>query len=140
MKIKVKFKPLKETTLFLDLGRTTMYNNSEWVALYINLQKSQRIWGMVEKVLVQTGGNIKARAMMYNMVVQLVILYGREIWAMTDAMMTVLEGFHHRIAGQIAGISVRKVEWEWALVDEAFDTMCIWLIREYIRRWQVKTG
>ena len=42
--------------------------------------------------------------MMYKAVVQAVLLYGSEIWVVTDVMMTVLDVFHHMIAIWITGI------------------------------------
>ena len=48
-------------------------------------------------MLVKTGVHIKAQAMMYKVVVQVVLLYERESWVVTDVMMVVLDGFHHRI-------------------------------------------
>ena len=44
--------------------------------------------------------------MVYKAVVQVVLLYGSEIWVVTDAIMTVMEGFRHRIAIQITGMTV----------------------------------
>ena len=41
--------------------------------------------------------------MFYKSVVQTVLLYGSESWAVTDAMMAVLTGFHHRVARRISG-------------------------------------
>ena len=55
--------------------------------------------------------------------------------------MTVIEGFNHRIARLVVGMTERKGEggeWEWALVDAALETTETWTIREYVRRWQVK--
>ena len=82
--------PIEATTAFPYLGRAVMYNNSEWEALYSNLRKFHRIWGMLAKVLGKTGAPIKARAMVYKVVVQVVLLYGSEIWVVTDAIMKVL--------------------------------------------------
>ena len=36
---------------FPYLGRIIAYNNSDWAAVYLNLRKSQRRWGMIERVL-----------------------------------------------------------------------------------------
>ena len=60
---------------------------------------------MVEKVLSKTGVPIKSRVMIYNAVVQAVLLYRSKIWVVMDYMVTVLEGFHHRIARLIAGMT-----------------------------------
>ena len=64
----------------------------------------------------------------------MVLLYGSEIW-----VMTVLEGFYHKITRQIAGMTVRKGhkgKWECASVEAALETTGILSIREYMRRWQ----
>ena len=75
MTVRVNLTPLEATTAFRYLGRTVMYNNNDWEALYINLRKSQRRCGMVSKVLGKTGAPIKSRVMMYKTVVQPVLLY-----------------------------------------------------------------
>ena len=41
-------------------------------------------------------------------VVQTDILYGSDIWVMTDAMLNVLEGFQNHVARRIAGMSYRR--------------------------------
>ena len=87
---------------------------------------------MVEKVLGKIGAPIKSWAMVYKAVFQAVLLYGSKIWMVTDAMMTVLEGFHHIIVRWIAGL--REImgdgwEWEWSSLDTALETTGIWPIR-----------
>ena len=43
------------------------------------MSESQQTWGMVKKVMGNTGVTIKAPVMMYKVVVQVVLLYGSEI-------------------------------------------------------------
>ena len=50
--------PLKD---FPYLGRTISYNNRNWAAVYQNLRKDQRLWGMVARVLESTGATMRAR-------------------------------------------------------------------------------
>ena len=67
------------------------------------------------------------------------LLYGGESWVVTDAMMTVLEIFHHRIARRSAGMTASKGdggEWEWALVESTLEVTCILSKRKYTRRRQ----
>ena len=68
---------------------------------------SEKMWGG-GNVLAKTGAPIKACEMIYKVVVQVVLLYGRKIWVVKDAIMTLLEGFHHRILRRIVGMSARK--------------------------------
>ena len=53
---------------------------------------------------------------MYNSVAQSVLLYGSEIWVVMGEMLKVLEGFHHRAARRITGMTAKRVaggEWEY---------------------------
>ena len=69
---------------------------------------------MAEKVLAKAGAVVWTQEMIYNAVVQTVLVYGSEIWMMTGAMLTVLEGFHHWVARQIVGKTARRSgEGEW---------------------------
>ena len=61
-----------------------MYNNSNWVASYSNLRKAQRIWGMFSNVLGKTGAPIKSWVMVYKAVLHVLLLYGIEIWVVTE--------------------------------------------------------
>ena len=135
--IKFNLNPLEATAVLLYLGRTVMYNNSDWSDIYSNLSKAHRIWGMVEKVVGKTVEPTKAHEMMNKALVHAVILYGREIWVVTDEIMSLLEVFHHSIDRWITGMTVRKGdggECEWDSVDTALETTGIWPIRDYIRR------
>ena len=64
---------------------------------------------MVAKVLVNVGVNVRAQEIVYNVVVQMMFIYGRNSWAVTYYMLKVLEGFQHNVARRIAGISDRRV-------------------------------
>ena len=78
---------------------------------------------------------------MYKAVGQAVFLYGGKIWVATDKTMTVLEGFHHRIAKQISGMTARKGdgrEREWDSVDAKLEVTGLWLKREFTRRRKAK--
>ena len=65
---------------------------------------------MMAKALKKMRAVMETQATMYKAVVQIVLLYGSESWVVMDAMLKMLEGFHHRLARRIAGISDRKVE------------------------------
>ena len=68
-------------------------------------------------MLGKMGAPFKAQSMMYNAVVWAVLLYGSEIQVVMEEMITIPEGFHHRIARRISGMKVQRGkngEWEWA--------------------------
>ena len=60
---------------------------------------------MMSKVTKKTKSMVQEWEMVYKVVVQMVLLYGSDSWVVTEAMLKVLEGFHHRVAHRIAGIS-----------------------------------
>ena len=62
--IKVKIYPLESAASLNYLGRTIAYNNRYWEALYQNLGKTRRRWGMVSKVLEKMGATAMDREMM----------------------------------------------------------------------------
>ena len=102
--IKFNINPLESATELNYLGNTIRYNNSDSVALYSNLKKSHRRYGMVAKVVGKMGKPIKACEIRYKLVVHAMLLYGSKIWALTDAIMKFIEGFSHRIARPIGHI------------------------------------
>ena len=89
------------------------------------------------KVLEKTGSLIKVHSVIYKAVFQEMILYGIKIWVVTYAIMKVIEAFYHSIARQVFRVKERKGdagEWEWALVDAAFENTGIFPIRGYMKR------
>ena len=108
MEIKVNMNPLEATTVSPYLGLTITYNNNYLAALYINLRKYQRRWVVVAKVLGKIGESVKSHNIMYKAVVQVVILYESKNLMVTDAIVTVIEGFHVKTARIIAGMSASK--------------------------------
>ena len=68
MSIQVNLGPLDTTDASPYLGRTINFKKSDWAALYLNLRKAQRRWGVMAKVLVKSGATVRAREMMYKAV------------------------------------------------------------------------
>ena len=94
---------------------------------------------MVTRALKRTGEMVRARGVMYRAVEQSVIFYGRKIWVVTGDMLKVLEGFHHREAQRITGMTVKPGEGgegEYLSVVEALEAAGLHPIGVYIRRQQ----
>ena len=77
------------------------------MSLYHNLNKDRSWCGIVVKVLTKSGAAVRSRAMMYKAVVNTVLLYGSDSWAVMGSMLTALEGFHHQVERK----SVGKTAW-----------------------------
>ena len=60
MLISVNVEPLDQAADFPYLDRTVTYNNSTWAALYQNIRKAWRRWGVVGKVVTKTGSTVQA--------------------------------------------------------------------------------
>ena len=89
---------LPTSEAFPYLLRKIANNNSDWLAIYQNLRKAQRRWGIVAKVPENAGETVLYQGSMYKAVAQSVILYGRESWVVMGGMPKFLEGFHHQSA------------------------------------------
>ena len=69
-------------------------------------------------MLVKSGLTVWAQVMMYQTVVHTVFLYRRKSWVVTDEMLKVLEGLHHRFDWRVSGMKyycVREGGYEWSL-------------------------
>ena len=67
---------------------------------------------------------MRVRCMMYKAVTQSVLLYGSEIWVVTEYMIQVLGGFHHQVTRHITGMTATCGacgEWEYPLVVAAME-------------------
>ena len=48
--------------------------------------------------------------MLYKVVVQMVLLYGSNIWVMEGSILKVLEGFHHQATRRIVVMTAQSTE------------------------------
>ena len=123
--------------MFLYLGQTITYNNSDWAAVYLNLRKARRRWGIIARVLKSIGETVRSWRAMYKEVTQLVMLYGSKIWVVTGEILKVLMAFHHWVARRITGMTAKReasLDWEYPAVDEALDAAGIHPIEVHIKR------
>ena len=117
------------------------YNNSYWAAVYLNLCKYWRRWGMISRVLERMGASVRAWGEIYKAVAQSVLLYGSNIWVVTGEMLKVLMAFQNQAAQQITGMTENcgaGGEWEYPAVYGAMDAVGIHPIGVYTKRRQTK--
>ena len=84
------------------------------------------------KLLTNARAAVQSRSTMYKAVVQTVLPYGSDIWVVKGEMLTVIEGFHHRLDRQIAGNTARHAGfggWEWPPAEESLDVAGMWPIK-----------
>ena len=132
--------PLDRVSVFKYLGRVLSESDSDWPALYANLKKARKRWGMVSRVLRREGLRPRVAAMFYKAVVQSVLLFGSETWSITPQMLRALTGFHHRVARQLTGkvgrYLPREDRWVYPPVDEVLAEAGLFTMEEYITRRQ----
>ena len=95
---------------------------------------------MLGKLVMKMESMVRAQGMMYNAVMQSVLLYGRETWVVMGDIMKVREGFHPWVSKRVTGMTARCTtsgEWEWTLVAKVLVTDGLWPTKEYIQRRQV---
>jgi len=133
-------RPLDRVRAFKYLGRILSDTDKDWPAVYLNLTKARKRWGMVSRVLRRDGLRPKAAAMFYKAVVQAVLLYGAETWSVTPVMLRALRGFHHRVARQLTGkvgrYLPREDRWVYPPIDEALEEAGLFPIEVYLNRRQ----
>jgi hypothetical protein len=91
---------------------------------------------MVSRVLCRQGASPRVSAMLYQAIVQSVLLFGSDSWVLTESMIRLLKSFHHRMARQITGRRARfcRITQEWDGKISASVGMST--IEEYISRWR----
>ena len=132
---------LERVNTFVYLGRSIAFNNSDWPVLYRNLKKAQQRWAMVVRVLEHEGASPRAKGLFYKAIVQAVLLYSCETWVITDAMLRVLDGFHHKAARRITGNMPQRLpdgQWYYRPIEEVLSEAGLYPIQTYVWRRQTK--
>jgi Reverse transcriptase (RNA-dependent DNA polymerase) len=100
----VKGNPIERVSEFKYLGRMITETDDDWCAVNRNLKHAQATWARVRKLLAQAKKKSpKAAASIYKAVVQAILLYGSETWAVTTQMEQKLEVLHRMCACSITG-------------------------------------
>ena len=69
---------------------------------------------MVRKVVTKSGSMVLEWVVLYKSVVQSGLLYWSESWVVMEAILKVLDGFHHQVARRILEITARHMtSGEW---------------------------
>jgi len=127
--------PLVNVSTFKYLGRPVMSNDSDWHAVYQNLKKARLKWGMLSKILARQEASPRVAGLFYKAVVQAVLLYGSESWVITDTILQMLTGFHHRIARRISALIPRRTQngWVYPPIEEALESAGLYTMEHYLQ-------
>ena len=73
-----------------------------------NIQKAQRSWGRLARLLGREGAYPKLSQTFYITVTQQVLLFGAETWVLTKNMESALDDFQGRVARKLTGRQPRR--------------------------------
>ena len=121
---------------FRYLGRPLSELDSDMPAFRHNLRKARQKWGMLSRLLVREGATPLVSGKFYKAVVQAVLLYGSETWVWTESMRLAFQGFHHRVARRLTGMTARLQNgvWVYPPIEEALEAAGLRTIDVYIAR------
>lgn len=129
---------LEKASQFCCPGHILEAFNSDWLALYKNLKKAKLKWALTTRPLINTGVSNRIVGMFCMATVQAVPLCGSETWAVTPAMLQVLDSFHHQIARCITSKMPKRVHGQWQCppLSKALQEAGLHAIATHIRRRQ----
>lgn len=76
---------LERVEVFKYLGRLMAMDDCDMQAVYANLRKARKSWRMLSRLLRSENIEPRVCGMFYKAVVQAVLLYSSETWALTDS-------------------------------------------------------
>ena len=109
----IKGEQIKQVQSFQHLGWIIHEENSDWSALFHDLKKARKCWGMLARILDKDSATFQAKGMFHGAIIQSVLLCGVETWMVAPAMMRVLKSFHHRVAQRISGMMTHRAGDNW---------------------------
>ena len=101
--------PLSPVTSFLYFGRVILASDDDWLAVVHNLRWAQQKWARLSRVLSREVAGARTLGIIYVAVVQVVLLYGLDMWVLTPRIGRLLGGFHQRVYLSLVG----RQHWRW---------------------------
>ena len=130
-------RPLERVTSFRYLGWVISVADDEWPAVVKNLSQARAVWKRMKRTLSRERVEPQVSGFFFKDVVQAVLLFGSETWAVTPSMGRALGGFQYQVARRMMGrIPWRKPDEKRKYTSEATEREDTGLqkMEEYI--WQ----
>ena len=90
------------------MGRVITAGDEYWPVVAGILQKARNSWGRMLQILIREGADPKMSGHQFKAVVQVVLLFGAEMWVLTPRMDRALRSFHHRVAHRLTRKKKRR--------------------------------
>ena len=114
--------PLAPVTSTRYLRRVLLADDNNCPVVVCNLQTAHQKWARLTRVLSREGADGRTLGQIYLAVLQLVLLYVSETWAMTPHNRRVLGRFHHRVDHRLTVRQPRRGTdgvWIYPLLEDA---------------------
>jgi hypothetical protein len=133
---------LEKVKVYKYLGCLLLQDDDDVQAIRSQLCKAQGMLVRVGQVLCRENALPRTSAKFYQVIVQSVLLYGSKMWVLSEAIMARLEGFHIRVAYQMAKVHVPcwgpNHPWVYPSSDKVLEECGMHAIQHYINVWQQK--
>ena len=111
---------LERVRNFRHLGRIISDDDDDTACIDFNLKKARQQWNCIARFLKREGASATCMAKFYITVVQAVLLYGADSWAISERDKKKLQSFHKRATRCVSGTHIRKDEKdEWHYPDHS---------------------
>ena len=130
-------KELERVGEFKYLGRVLADNDDDTKCIEGNIRKARARWNCIANILKRDGANAKCMAKIYMAVVQAVLLYGADSWAVSEKNLRKLRAFHHRAVRYMTGQHIVKISeevWEYPNHDKLQRECGLFPIEVYLER------
>ena len=132
----VNGKRLERVRAFNYLGRVLTENDDDSVSIDSRIKKARGRWVGIARVLKREGANARVMGRFYLAVVQALLLYGSESWAIKRRDMKKLERFHLRAIRHMTGehIWCGVDGWEYPNHEGLMEKCGVFPMETYIER------
>ena len=133
---RINGKLIEKVHHFKYLGRWLSDNDDDSKCILENLRKARSRWNSIANILKREGANADCMGRFYQVIVQSVLLYGADSWAINNRNMKRLQSFHNRVIRHITGKHICKKgdRWEYPNHEELYKRAKILPIEKYIER------
>ena len=90
------------------MGRIYTNNDDDTWYILDNLDRAQKRWNSIAKILKRESADAVCMAKIYPAVVQAVLLYEADSWVVSDRNMKRLRSFHRRALRYMTGDHIKK--------------------------------
>ena len=133
----VNGKQIERVREFRYLGRIITDNDDDTRCIKDNIKRAKKRWNCIAKILKREGANAVCMSRFYLTIVQAVLLYGAESWAIFQRNMDLLKSFHWRSIRYMTGVHIAKQrDGAWFIPDheELLRKCRLFPIETYIER------